>query len=93
MCGEDLNQSKNIIKKIQITDIAISKVPYIEYKGFSEKQNNIMRRLAQEVLILSKEENDSNEVAITFDIMAENPLDNYGISYGDEHSVMIFSAI
>lgn len=91
MCGEDLKQSKNIIKKIHITDIAISKVPYIEYKGFSEKQNNIMRRLAQEVLILSKEENDSNEVAITFDIMAENPLDNYGISYGDEHSVMISS--
>jgi hypothetical protein len=48
-----------------------------------------MRRLTQEVLILSKEENHSNEVAITVDIMSDNPLENYGISYGDEHSVTI----
>lgn len=48
-----------------------------------------MRRLTQEVLILSKEENHSNEVAITFDIASDNPLETYGISYGDEHSVTI----
>lgn len=91
MGTDDLEQSKNITKKIEITDIAISKVPYIEYKGFSEKQNNIMRRLTQETLILSKEENDCNEVALTFDIMSDDPLANYGISYGDEHSVNISS--
>lgn len=89
MREDELKQSKDILKRIDITDIAISKVPYIEYKGFSDKQNIIMRRLTQEVLILSKEENHSNEVAITVDIMSDNPLDNYGISYGDEHSVTI----
>lgn len=89
MSDDELKQSRDIMKRIDITDVAISKVPYIEYKGFSEKQNNIMRRLTQEVLILSKEENQSNEVAITFDIASDNPLENYGISFGDEHSVTI----
>lgn len=89
MSDDELKQSRDIMKRINITDVAISKVPYIEYKGFSEKQNNIMRRLTQEVLILSKEENQSNEVAITFDIASDNPLENYGISFGDEHSVTI----
>ncbi|MCM1045208.1 MAG: hypothetical protein NC417_06835 [Candidatus Gastranaerophilales bacterium] len=89
MNKDNLNQPKDFMKKINITDVAISKVPYIEYKGFSEKQNIIMRRLTQEVLILSKEENHNNEVAITFDIFSDNPLENYGISYGDEHSVTI----
>lgn len=89
MSDDELKQSKDIMKRIDITDVAISKVPYIEYKGFSEKQNIIMRRLTQEVLILSKEENHNNEVAITFDIASDNPLESYGISYGDEHSVTI----
>lgn len=89
MSDDELKQSKDIMKRIDITDVAISKVPYIEYKGFSEKQNIIMRRLTQEVLILSKEENHCNEVAITFDIASDNPLESYGISYGDEHSVTI----
>lgn len=69
MGKDELMQSKNIEKRIAITDIAISKVPYIEYKGFSEKQNIIMRRLTQEVLILSKQVNGSNEVAITVDMV------------------------
>lgn len=43
MSEDELKQSKDIMKKIDITDIAISKVPYIEYKGFSEKQNTIMQ--------------------------------------------------
>lgn len=89
MSNDELKQSRDIMKRIEITDVAISKVPYIEYKGFSEKQNIIMRRLTQEVLILSKDENHSNEVAITFDIESDNPLESYGISYGDEHSVTI----
>ena len=51
----------------------------------------IMRQLARDVLSLSKEFNDSNEVAITCDIGADMPLDEYGISYGTEHSVQITS--
>ena len=88
---KELKQAKKRTEKIYITDIAIQKVPYIRYKNFSEKQNMIMRQLARDVLSLSKEFNDSNEVAITCDIGADMPLDEYGISYGTEHSVQITS--
>ncbi|MCM1106042.1 MAG: hypothetical protein NC355_03770 [Blautia sp.] len=47
--------------------------------------------MARDVLSLSKEFNDSNEVAIICDIDADMPLDEYGISYGTEHSVQITS--
>lgn len=89
--NKELKQAKKRTEKIYITDIAIQKVPYIRYKNFSEKQNMIMRQLARDVLSLSKEFNDSNEVAITCDIGADMPLDEYGISYGTEHSVQITS--
>ena len=61
--NKELKQAKKRTEKIYITDIAIQKVPYIRYKNFSEKQNMIMRQLARDVLSLSKEFNDSNEVA------------------------------
>lgn len=89
--NKELEQAKKRMEKIYITDIAIEKVPYIQYKNLSEKQNMIMRQLARDVLSLSKEFNDSNEVAIICDIDADMPLDEYGISYGTEHSVQITS--
>ena len=46
-----------------------------------------MQKLAQEVLTVSKEQNDSNEVAITCDLGADNPLEVYGVSFGTEHEV------
>ena len=39
----DLGQGKKRNKKVFITDIAIEKVPFIEYKGYSKEQNNVMR--------------------------------------------------
>ena len=54
---------------------AIEKVPFIEYHGFDNERSKIMQELAKNVLILSKEENDSNEVAITCDLGTENPLE------------------
>lgn len=50
-----LNQSKRRDKKIYITDIAIDKVPYIKYDGFTDERNQIMQELAKDVLVLSKE--------------------------------------
>lgn len=79
--------SKNKFKKVYITDIAIKKVPLIEYKDLTKKQNLIMRHFARQVLIISKKYNNSNEVAITFDIKDDKVLKNYGISMGDERSV------
>lgn len=84
---ESLRMSKKRDRKVYITDIAINKVPFIQYKGFTDSQNHIMRELAQEVLMVSKNENNSNEVAITCDLGVENPLEVYGVSFGTEHEV------
>lgn len=88
---KDLEQAKKRTGKIYITDIAIQKIPYIRYKNLSEEQNYIMRQLARDVLVLAKEYNNSNEVAITCDIGSDSPLEEYGISYGTEHGVQITS--
>lgn len=84
---ESLEMAKKRGKKVYITDIAIDKVPFVQYQGFTNEQNNIMRELAQEVLTVSKDENNSNEVAITCDLGADNPLEVYGVSFGNEHEV------
>ncbi len=48
--SNDLEQVRKYGNKIHITDIAIKKVRYIEYKGLTNTQNSIMQRLAKEVL-------------------------------------------
>ena len=87
----DLKQAKRRDKKVYITDIAIEKIPYIKYRGYDENKCKIMQELAKNVLLLSKEENDSNEVAITCDLGIENPLEQFGISLGTEHEVDILA--
>lgn len=87
----DLEQAKRRDRKVYITDIAIEKVPYIEYHGYDEDKCKIMQELAKNVLLLSKEENDSNEVAITCDLGIENPLEQFGIALGTEHEVDILA--
>lgn len=68
-----------------------SHVPYIEYHGYDEDKCKILQELAKNVLLLSKEENDSNEVAITCDLGIENPLEQFGIALGTEHEVDILA--
>lgn len=87
----ELEQAKRRDRKVYITDIAIDKVPYIKYDGFTDERNKIMQELAKDVLLLSKEKNDSNEVAITCDLGAENPLGSFGVSLGTEHEVDILA--
>lgn len=89
--GNDLEQAKKRGNKIKITDIAIKKVQYIEYKDLTDAQNAVMHRLAKEVLFLSQTCNDSNEVAITCDLALPDPLEDYGICLGGEHSVDVCS--
>jgi len=89
--GKELEQTKKRNNKVKITNIAISKVPYIEYKNMTEEQNLIMQKLAKEVLFLSQNCNDSNEVAITCDMGSDNPLESYGVCMGQEHSVDVCS--
>ena len=65
---KQLGQAKRRSKKIYITEIAIEKAPYIEYKGMSREQNMIMRQFARMALRLSKDNYDSNEVAVTWNL-------------------------
>ena len=39
MDSENLGQAKKRNAKVWITEVAIEKVPFIEYKGLTEKQN------------------------------------------------------
>lgn len=87
----ELEQAKRRDRKVYITDIAIDKVPLVQYDGFTDERNRIMYELAKDVLLLSKEKNDSNEVAITCDLGADNPLDSFGVSLGTEHEVDILA--
>lgn len=86
-----LKQAKKRNDKIKITEAAIEKVPYIRYKGLSEKQNKVMRQLTKDVLKLAKDMNNSNEAAITCDLNADCPLEGYGIAFGTEHNVDVCS--
>lgn len=88
----DLEMSKEHFQKVSITDIAIEKVPYIKYHGLSEKQCEIIQLLAKEVLAISKEENDSDEVAITYKMNNDDCKEpDFGVAFGDGHSVEIES--
>lgn len=42
----DLEQAKRRNRKVYITDIAIEKVPYIEYHGYNKDKCKIMQELA-----------------------------------------------
>ena len=54
--------------KVEITDIAISKVPYIKYREIPEDQYETLQSLAKAVLKISRDENDCNDVAIAYDL-------------------------
>ncbi len=83
--------SKERYKKVEITDVAIDKIPRIEYKGMSDEINDALYRLTRLVLLSSKQNNDSNEVAITCSIAENNPIGVFGIAYGEEHGVDVLS--
>lgn len=89
--NNELKQAKRRDRKVYITDIAVNKVPYVEYYGFTDEQNRVMQTLAKEVLLLSKNENQSNEVAVTCDLGSDNPLDNFGVALGTEHEVNVLA--
>lgn len=77
-------------RKIMITDEAIEKVPFIKYDEIPEEEYPIIQMLAKKVLQLAKEENDSNEVAITYSMdnaKLETGIEElFGVDFGDEHS-------
>lgn len=87
----ELEMSKKRDHKIMITDEAIRKVPLIKYKEIPESEYLMLQELAKEVLIISRDDNDSNEVALTYSLDYRNLIakgkEFMGIALGDEHSV------
>lgn len=77
--------------KIEITDIAIEKVPYVKYKEIPEMYYNVLQELAKMVLVYSRDNNNCNETAITYSLDSPELYvagEQYlAIAYGDEHSV------
>ena len=86
-----LEMAKKRTHKIVITDMAIEKVPFIKYREIPESEYLMLQELAKEVLMVSKNENDSNEVALTYSLDYRNLIaegkEFIGVALGDEHSV------
>lgn len=78
-----VEQAKKRDKKINITDVAINKVPCIEIPGFTKEQNLVLQQKHQELLQISKDKNNSNEV---LNILS-NELDKDVITLGSEAGV------
>lgn len=89
--SNDLEMAKKRDHKIMITDEAINKVPYVQYKEISETEYDNLQELARQVLKISKEENDSNEVAVTYSLDSTSLIEKgeryLGIALGTEHDV------
>ena len=84
-------ESKKRDHKVDITNIAISKVPLVEYREIPEEHYETLQMLAKAVLKLSRDRNNCNETAVTYSLDdPENMIDDSGslaVSYGDEHDV------
>ncbi len=87
----DLEMAKKRDHKIIITDEAINKVPRIQYRDIPESEYDNLWDLAKNVLKISKDENDSNEVAITYSLDSAKLIkqgERYiGVALGAEHDV------
>lgn len=87
----DLEMAKKRDRKIMITNEAIRKVPRIKYKNIPESEYNTIQELARNVLRISKNENNSNEVAITYGMDSVERIQKgeeyIGVALGSEHGV------
>jgi hypothetical protein len=88
---KELEMAKKRDHKIMITDEAIKKVPLVAYKEIPANEYLTLQELAKEVLTVSKNNNHSNEVALTYSLDHENLIadgqEYIGVTLGDEHSV------
>ena len=87
----DIEMAKKRDRKIMITNEAIKKVPRIKYKNIPESEYNTIQELARNVLRISKNENNSNEVAITYGMDSVERIQKgeeyIGVALGSEHGV------
>ena len=87
----NLEMAKKRDHKIKITDEAINKVPRIKYRDIPESEYDNLWELAKNVLKISKEENNSNEVAVTYSLNSAKLIEQgnkyIGVALGTEHDV------
>lgn len=95
--AEELCQNHN--EKRIITDISISKIPYVAYPDLDVQQCLVVHELAEYLLTLAKSANNSDEIAITCNIDENKTildglpkvLGNSGICFGTKNETDIFS--
>ena len=83
---KDLESKNRGLKKILITDEAISHVKDIRFEGLTAEESEILNQLNRRLLRISKDENQSNEDALTICFHQDADAE-IGIAFGDEHSV------
>lgn len=81
-----LEQAKKRDHKIYITDIAVEKVSKADIPYLTAEQNYRIFENHKELLRTSKNKNDSDEVALLFDLNSDETV----VKLGDEHEVNIF---
>lgn len=79
-----IGQNK-IGKAIAVTDIAISKVPYVKYPDLSDEVSDKIYEMTKEVLKESRK-NNNREVSITYNPSVTDEK-NTAIIYGSEHEI------
>lgn len=81
-----MEQAKKRDHKIYITDEAIEKITPSDISHYSNEQNTLINQKHKELLVKSKQINDSNETAVLFNLNTGEEA----IMFGNESSVNIF---
>ena len=89
MINSKIKMSNKKNHKIDITDVAINKVKLIKFEEIPKEEHLIISNLAKMVLEISKENNNSNEVSITYKIGTNiKDIDSsIGVQFGNEYEV------
>ena len=66
MINNTIKMSNKKDHKIDITEVAINKVKIIKFEEIPKEEHIIISNLAKMVLEISKDNNNSNEVSITY---------------------------
>jgi hypothetical protein len=82
-------------KNIDITDVAVAKIPYVKYPDFNVEESIVIHELAEKTLKIAQSENENKEVTITYD-MAQFDGDfsgiekNMGVCFGNDKNEIDF---
>ena len=89
MINNTIKMSNKKNHKIGITEIAINKVKTIKFEEIPKEEHIIISNLAKMVLEISKENNNSNEVSITYKMGTniEELESSIGVQFGNEYEV------